>query len=90
MRTESRACTRDTDGNLCDDGLPCTDFDVCSGGYCQSGYDYCGGGCICTPLGCMDPTPPYELCASSDRQRGGGLVSGRSGIAGSARLASRG
>ncbi len=62
-RTETRSCSRDTDGNPCSDGLPCTDVDVCVSGFCNPGFDYCGGECVCTPSGCQDPTPPYMFCA---------------------------
>ncbi|HEY8428488.1 MAG TPA: hypothetical protein VIL20_08950 [Sandaracinaceae bacterium] len=63
-RTESRSCTRDTDGAPCSDGLWCTEGDRCVGGFCAPGFDACGGGeCVCTPSGCQDFTPPYQICA---------------------------
>jgi hypothetical protein len=61
-RSMSMACSRNTNGSPCDDGLSCTWNEQCSGGSCTGGFSGCGGGCECTPSGCQDFTPPYEIC----------------------------
>jgi hypothetical protein len=40
-------CSRNTDGNGCEDGVWCTNGDQCWGGYCSPGSDSCGPYCYC-------------------------------------------
>ncbi len=49
--TEMEACTRDTDGIICE-SYPC-DYFVCSGGTCSAyGGSYCTGGTTCCGFYC--------------------------------------
>jgi len=63
--TDMDSCSRDTDGDPCDDRDMCTWGDHCSGGICTySGMMPCGPDCVCNPStgACESITDPMGLC----------------------------